>query len=80
MTHLMARGGTLGRRGPQRDALRIGQGSQRIRRAAARHRRPGCLDRPLRCGPLAVRQTPRHEPRLTSGQGNPVKWVIINVP
>jgi hypothetical protein len=26
------------------------------RRAAARHRRPASLDRPLRCGPLAVRK------------------------
>jgi hypothetical protein len=24
------------------------------------------------------RKTPRREPRLTSGQGSPVKWVVIN--
>jgi hypothetical protein len=54
MTHLMAYGGPPGRRGPRRDVLRIGQGSQRTRRAAARHRRPASLDRPLRCAPLAV--------------------------
>jgi len=36
---------------------RIWQGSQRTRRAAARHRRPGLLDRPLRCAPLTVHRT-----------------------
>ena len=61
MTHLMARGGPPGRRGPRRDARasgpRVDQGSQRTRRAAARHRRPGLLDRPLRCAPLTVHRT-----------------------
>ncbi len=56
MTHLMARGGPPGRRGPRRDT-RIGQGPQRTRRVVARHRRPASLDRPLRCGTLVVVST-----------------------
>ena len=34
--------------------FRIGQGPQRTGRAAARHRRPGSLERSLRCAPLVV--------------------------
>ena len=72
MTHLMARGSLSGRRGPQRDAC----ASVKARNA------PGGLPRttegrvPLTTRGVALRlwyTAPRREPRLTSGQGNPVK-------
>ncbi len=54
MTHLMGRNGLLGRRGVKRDALRIGQASQRIQEAISTHRRPRSFARSPRYGPLVV--------------------------
>jgi hypothetical protein len=79
MTHLMTHGGTLGRRGPQRDARASGKG----RNAPGG---PPCVTGgrvPLSARGVAARlwcAAPRREPRLTSGQGNPVKWVTIYDP
>ena len=57
MTHLMARGGPPGRRGPRRDARASGKGRNAPggppRATAGR----ASLDRPLRCAPLTVRRT-----------------------
>jgi hypothetical protein len=57
MTHLMAARRPAGQARSAARCTRIGQGPQRTRRTAAPHRRPGSLDRPLRCGPLVVSNT-----------------------
>ena len=72
MTHLMARSGPLGRRGPQRDAPASGKGRNApggpLRATAGRL----CL--PARCVALRLRYSaPRREARLTGGQAKPVK-------
>ena len=79
MTHLMARGGPPGRRGPQRDARVSGKGRNAPggppRATAGRV----CLT--ARGVALRLRYiAPLREARLTGGQANPVKWVIISVP
>jgi hypothetical protein len=56
MTHLMVARRSAGQARSAARCARIGQGPQRTRRAAAPHRRPLSLDRPLRCGPLVVRK------------------------
>ena len=72
MTHLMARSGPPGRRGPQRDAPASGKGRNApggpLRATAGRH----CLtDRGVA---LRLRYpAPRREARLTGGQAKPVK-------
>jgi hypothetical protein len=79
MTHLMAPGGPPGRRGPRRDAPASGKG----RNAPGGPPRATEGRVPLSARSVALRlwcAAPRREPRLTSGQGNPVKWVIINDP
>ncbi len=72
MTHLMARGGPPGRRGPRRDAPASGKG----RNAPGGPPRATEGRFPVTPRGVAVRlwwATPRREPRLTGGQGKPVK-------
>ena len=79
MTHLMSHGGPPGRRGPRRDACPSGKGRNAPDgppRATA-----GRVSLAVRCVAARLRcAAPRREPRLTDGQGNPVKWVIIGAP
>ncbi len=77
MIHLMARGGPLGRRGPPRDAPASGKGRNAL--GGSPRVTEGRL--PMTAHSVALRlwgAAPRREPRLTSGQGKPVKWVIIS--
>jgi len=83
MTHLMARGGPPGRRSPRRDARASGPASIRGRNAPGGPPRAteGRVCLTARCVALRLRYiAPPREPRLTGGQANPVKWVIINAP
>ena len=54
LTHLMAANRCAGQARREARCLRIGRGSQRIRRADVPHRRPRPKARPPRCDPLVV--------------------------
>ena len=72
MTHLMARIGPPGRRGPQRDAVASGKGRNAPGGPLRATEGRVCLS--ARCVALRLRyNAPRREARLTGGQANPVK-------
>jgi len=72
MTHLMARGGPPGRRGPQRDATASGKGRNAPGGPPCATEGRVCLT--ARGVALRLRYpAPRREARLTGGQANPVK-------
>ncbi len=79
MTHLMARGGPPGRRGPQRDAGASGKGRNAPGGPLRATEGRVCL--PARGVALRLRyRAPLREARLAGGQANPVKCVIISAP
>ena len=72
MTHLMARGGPPGRRGPRRDASASGKG--RNAPGGPPRATAGRVALTARCVALRLRCiAPLREARLTGGQANPVK-------
>ncbi len=76
MTHLMARGGPPGRRGPQRDAIASGPGAVGGRNAPGGPPRAtaGRVYEPARGVALRLRyNAPLREARLAGGHANPVK-------
>ena len=76
MTHLMARGGPPGRRGPQRDAGASGPGAFGGRNAPGEPPRAtaGRVCLPARGVALRLRyNAPLREARLADRQANPVK-------